>query len=150
MITTAAPSRSAKVRTSRTRALVLPLGSACAVTGATVVLYRTDGYNLGPLSTCWFHAGTGLYCPFCGSLRGVAALSHADVLAALHNNAPVMLLLGVAGLIWVRRVLLAVAGKVHVDQPRINGIPYMALAALFVIFTIYRNTRYGAWLAPLN
>ena len=116
---------------------------------ATVVLHRTGGHGLGPLATCWFHAGTGLHCPFCGSLRGVAALSHGDVLTALHDNAPVMLLLGVATLIWGRRVLFAMAGKI-VDQPRINARAGMALGAFFVLFAIYRNTPYGAWLAPLS
>jgi hypothetical protein len=149
MVLTAAKAGPGTVHTSRTRALVLPLGAAGAVAAATVVLHRTGGRDLGPLSTCWFHAGTGLHCPFCGSLRGVAALSHGDVLSALHDNAPVMLLLGVATLIWGRRVLFAMAGKI-VDQPRINTRAGMALGAFFVLFAIYRNTPYGAWLAPLS
>jgi len=69
------------------------------------------------------------------------------VLTALHDNAPVMLLLGVATLIWGRRVLFAFSGKV-VDQPRVNGRTNVALAAFFLVFTICRNTPYGAWLAP--
>ena len=149
MVLTEAKAGPETVRTSRTRALALPLGAAGAVAAATVVLHRTGGYDLGPLATCWFKAGTGLYCPFCGSLRGVAALSHGDVLTALHDNAPVMLLLGVATLIWGRRVLFAVAGKI-VDQPRINSRATVALSVFFLLFTIYRNTAYGAWLAPLR
>jgi len=147
MVLTEAKAGPETVRASRTRALALPLGAAGAVAAATVVLHRTGGYDLGPLATCWFKAGTGLYCPFCGSLRGVAALSHGDVLTALHDNAPVMLLLGVATLIWGRRVLFAFAGKI-VDQPRINSRATVALSVFFLLFTIYRNTPYGAWLAP--
>jgi hypothetical protein len=137
------------VRTSRARALSAPLGAAGAVVAATVALNRTGGHDLGPLATCWFHAGTGLYCPFCGSLRGVAALSHGDVLTALHDNAPVMLLLGVATLIWGRRILFAFAGRT-VGRNGINGPASVALAAFFLVFMIYRNTPYGAWLAPLS
>lgn len=137
------------VCTSRARALAAPLSAAGAVTAATVVLHRTGGHDLGPFVTCWFHAGTGLHCPFCGSLRGVAALSHGDVLTALHDNAPVMLLLGVAALIWGRRIVFAMAGKV-VDQPRTNGRANMAFGVFFLVFAIYRNTPYGAWLAPLS
>jgi len=147
MFLTAAEAGPGTVHTSRVRALAAPLTAAGAVTAATVVLNRTGGHDLGPVATCWFHAGTGLYCPFCGSLRGVAALSRGDVLAALHDNAPVMLLLGVATLIWGRRVLFALAGRV-VDQPRTNGRANVAFAAFFLIFMIYRNTAYGAWLAP--
>lgn len=149
MLLTAAEAGPGTVRTARARALVAPFGAASAVAASVAVLHRTGGHDLGPLATCWFHAGTGLYCPFCGSLRGVAALSHGDVLGALHDNAPVMLLLGVATLVWGRRVLFAMAGKI-VDQPRIDGRTTVVLAAFFVLFTIYRNTSYGAWLAPLS
>lgn len=149
MVLTATHAGPGTVRTSRPRALAAPLAGAGGIAAATVLLYRSGGHDLGPLATCWFHAGTGLYCPFCGSLRGVAALSHGDVLAALHDNAPVMLLLGVAALIWGRRVLFALAGRV-VDQPRTNGPANLALAAFFLVFAIYRNTGHGAWLAPLS
>jgi hypothetical protein len=149
MVLTAEQTGPGTVRTSRARALPVPLGAAGAVVAATVVLNRTGGHDLGPLSTCWFHAGTGLLCPFCGSLRGVAALSRGDVLTALHDNAPVMLLLGVTTLIWGRRILFAFTGKA-VDQTRINGRTNVALAAFFLVFTIYRNTPYGTWLAPLS
>jgi hypothetical protein len=137
------------VNISRRRALAVPLAAAGAVAGATLLLNRTGGRGLGPAATCWFRAATGLSCPFCGSLRGLAALSHGDVLASLHDNAPVMLLLGVATLVWGRRVLFALAGRV-VDQPRINGRTTLALAGFFLLFAIYRNTPYGAWLAPLR
>ena len=139
----------AEVGTSRTRALSLPLAAASTVAAATVVLHQTGGYGLGPLATCWFHAGTGLSCPFCGTLRGVAALSNGDPLTALHDNAPVMLLLGVATLVWGRRLLFAATGKT-VDHPNVSGGAYRALGAFFLLFTIYRNTPYGAWLAPLS
>jgi Protein of unknown function (DUF2752) len=137
------------VRTARFRALAAPLSAAGAVAAATVVLHRTGGHDLGPLATCWFNAATGLYCPFCGSLRGVAALSHGDVLTAMHDNAPVMVLLGVATLVWGRRIVFALAGKI-VDQPRIGGPATVALAAFFLLFAIYRNTPYGGWLAPIS
>jgi hypothetical protein len=138
------------VCTSRGQALAAPLAAAGAVAAATAILHQTNGRDLGPLATCWFHAWTGLYCPFCGSLRGVAALSHGDVLDALHDNAPVIALLCVATLLWGRRVYFAlVAGKV-VNQPAVNRRAGIALIALFVLFAIYRNTPYGGWLAPLS
>ena len=149
MARTTTPAGPATVCTTRSRALASPLGAAGVVAAATLVLYRTGGHDLGPLATCWLNAGTGLYCPFCGSLRGVAAMAHGDLLAALHNNAPVMLLLGVAALVWARRVAFAAAGRV-IDQPRVSGRATAALAAFFVVFAIYRNTPYGDWLAPLS
>ena len=149
MFVAAAHAGPGTVRPSRTRALAAPLAGAGGMGAATVLLYRTGGHDLGPLATCWFHAGSGLYCPFCGTLRGVAALSHGDVLTALHDNAPVMLLLGVAALVWGRRVLFALAGRV-VAQPRTSGRTNLVLAMFFLVFAIYRNTGHGAWLAPLG
>jgi Protein of unknown function (DUF2752) len=149
MFLTAAKTGPGSVCISRARALAAPLSGAGTVAAATVVLHRSGGHDLGPVATCWFHAVTGLQCPFCGSLRGVAALSHADVLTALHDNAPVMMLLGVATLIWGRRIVFSLAGKV-IDEPRTNGRANAALAAFFLLFAIYRNTPYGGWLAPLS
>lgn len=140
----------APVRTSRRRALTLPLATAGTVAVATALLHRTDGRGLGPLATCWFRAGTGMYCPFCGSLRGVAALSHGDVLAALHNNAPVMALLGVATLLWGRQVYVALVGGRVIDQTTVDRRAGIALITFFLLFAIYRNTPYGGWLAPLS
>lgn len=147
MVLSALQARPGTVRTSRARALAAPVAGGAAVTAATILLHRTGGQGLGPLATCWFHAGTGLYCPFCGSLRGVAALSRGDMVAALQDNAPVMMLLGVAALIWGRRILFALAGRI-VDQPRTNRRATLLLATFFLMFAIYRNTGYGAWLAP--
>ncbi len=111
------------------------------------MLHATGGWHLGPLATCWFHASTGLWCPFCGSLRGVAALSHGQLLDALSFNLPVMLLLPVAAALWLRRLTWATRGRV-VDQLHLGRRGYLALAAAMIAFTVLRNTPYGAWLAP--
>lgn len=131
----------------RSRALVAPLGGAAVTAAAVGVLHQTGGWHLGPLAACWFHAGTGLWCPFCGSLRAVAALSHGQVPAALSFNLPVVLLLPVAGAIWLRRLRWALAGRV-VDQPRIGNRGLLVLGAVMLAFAVLRNTAYGAWLAP--
>jgi len=36
---------------------------------------------------CWFHAATGLDCPFCGGSRALGAVMHGDVVGALRWNA---------------------------------------------------------------
>jgi len=77
----------------------------------------------------------------------VAALSRGDIVTALHDNAPVMLLLVVAALVWGRQITFAVGGKV-VEQPRTNTLANTAFGVFFLAFGLYRNTPYGAWLAP--
>lgn len=133
--------------TTRPRALATPLSAAVGVGGFVAVLHATGGWQLGPLATCWFHAGTGLWCPFCGSMRAVGALSHGHLIQAMSLNLPVVLLLPVAVAIWLRRLAWATRGRV-VDPPSIGGRAYLVLGTVFVVFAVLRNTPYGAWLAP--
>lgn len=133
--------------TTRPRALAAPGTTLVLASGAVGVLYATGGRDLGPLATCWFHAGTGLWCPFCGSLRAVAALSHGRVLDALSFNLPVVLLLPLVGALWVQRFGWATRGRV-VEQPRVGNRGLLVLGSVMLAFAVLRNTPYGAWLAP--
>lgn len=66
---------------------VAPLAAA-GIVGAGVVL------GTGVLRIpCWFHALTGLDCPFCGGSRAAGALLHGDVAAAVNFNAFAVLVL---------------------------------------------------------
>jgi Protein of unknown function (DUF2752) len=79
------------------------------VTPAVAVGTAAAGVLLGAgaLSIpCWFHALTGLDCPFCGGSRAVGALLHGDPLAALGYNAfavVVLLPVAVAALVLLGR-----------------------------------------------
>ena len=63
------------------------------------VLYRADPRE-SPFIPCVFHSLTGLYCPGCGSARGVYLLLHGDISGAVRMNPiiPVSLPLIVYGL----------------------------------------------------
>ncbi|TQI94126.1 uncharacterized protein DUF2752 [Amycolatopsis cihanbeyliensis] len=75
----------------RTPALV----GGLAVTGAAL----GTGVLVIP---CWFHALTGLDCPFCGGSRALGALLHGDPVAAIGYNAfAVLVLLPVAVVVLV-------------------------------------------------
>jgi uncharacterized protein DUF2752 len=53
---------------------------------AFAVLYFFDPRSCSLLPPCPFHAMTGLWCPGCGSTRGLHALAHGHLLQALRFN----------------------------------------------------------------
>jgi hypothetical protein len=94
---------------------------------------------------CPFHAATGLWCPFCGCLRGANALAHGHVGTAIRDN--VLLVVG---------VVLAAAWAVDFLRRSSRGLPSMrlnragvvAIVVVLAAFTIVRNLPPGAFLAP--
>lgn len=137
--------------TSRPRALAMAAGSAVLLGAALVRLHTTGGVDVAPVPLCPFHAVTGLSCPFCGSLRAVADLTHLDVAAALSSNLPVVLLvLPALVLTWGLWVQQLVTGRSS-PRLRVTNQTWAALGVLFLVFAVWRNLPQlplGAWLAP--
>jgi hypothetical protein len=100
----------------------------------------------GHYPTCPFLFVTGYYCPGCGSLRAVHALTHGHLLEAVDRNPLATALLPVlifGYLAWARR---RVTGR-----PRRRLAPAWAIWMLLVVviaFWILRNIPAFGWLAP--
>ena len=132
--------------TGRARALRAPLATAGAALAAATYVGLVDPNQSGHYPTCPFLFITGYYCPGCGSLRAVHALTHGDVAAAVGFNVltvvGLVVLTGFWGL-WVVRSWRR--------QPRTRVAPawtlYLATGAL-VVFWIVRNLTMGEALAP--
>ncbi len=77
----------------------------------SVALYYNPPTSLKWVPACPFHAVTGLYCPGCGSLRGLHQLVHLNVLGALRCN--VMLIIAVPLLLYrlASTVCVSVSGR---------------------------------------
>lgn len=116
------------------------VGGAVAVGAATAWLHHTGGYAVAPagLLTCPLHATTGLWCPFCGGLRCVAALSHGDLAAAASFNVVVLVLLPVLAVWWALGTRAAWAGRPH-PWPRVGNRGWLVLGAVLLVFTVWRN-----------
>ncbi len=54
--------------------------------GAALFLYVKNPAGVELIPPCPFRAATGLYCPGCGTLRGLHELLHLRVLQAMHYN----------------------------------------------------------------
>ena len=95
---------------------------------------------------CPFHAVTGLWCPLCGSLRGVGLAAHGHVFAALGSN--LLLLVTVPLLAWGAVALAGGgrgAGAVGCSARAERGSGSVCVA---LVYTVLRNVPLGAALAP--
>jgi len=79
---------------------VLLLAAAAVAAAAAAVLFRYVDPNApgNPLPGCLFYQVTHFYCIGCGLTRALYALSHGDVLRALHMNPLGVGMLGVGPL----------------------------------------------------
>jgi hypothetical protein len=123
-----------------------PLAAAAAAGAAVAYVALVDPNQAGHYPTCPFLALTGLYCPGCGALRAVHALSRGDLATAASLN--VLVVAAVPLLValwsgWARRRWTGV--------PRTWLAPGWLLWALLAVvlgFAVLRNLPAVAWLAP--
>lgn len=67
------------------------LAALAALVAGGVVLYSITPEKTWWMPPCLFNTLTGLYCPGCGTARGLHKLLHGDVLGALRMNPLVIL-----------------------------------------------------------
>lgn len=117
--------------------MALPAAVFVGTLAAAVVIHLRDPNASGNYPTCPFLYLTGWYCPGCGSLRALHALTHLDVATALDRNplATVALVGLVVGFVrW--------AARLWSGRPRPGLAPawtLYALAALVIGYGVLRN-----------
>lgn len=123
-----------------------PVWSLAAAAAAVVVIAVVDPNQPGRYPTCPFLALTGHWCPGCGTLRALHALTQGDLAAAARLNLLVVAGLPVLALIWslwLRRSWTA-APPARVAPAALIWV----LAAGALLFGLVRNLPFGAVLAP--
>lgn len=142
MTTSTAPSR-----TSRGRGLLSFTAVTAAGIGAVGILAVVSPEEQGHYPTCPFLTLTGYYCPGCGSLRAVHALTQGDIATAWERN-PLLLVVGplllVAWVMWGLRIL----GKTTWNTTRIPSVWIWVAFAAIIVFWIARNVPGWTWLSP--
>jgi hypothetical protein len=124
--------------------IVAALGAAL-VAALTAYVAVVDPNHPGRYPPCPVHALTGLYCPGCGALRAIHALTRGDLLTALHRNAALTLFLPVAVAAWLR--LMTGHQKL---SPRATHWATLSSLVVILAWTVVRNLPFPPFtvLAP--
>ncbi|MEV5507506.1 DUF2752 domain-containing protein [Streptomyces orinoci] len=130
-----------------TRRLAAPLGVAALLAAAAALVGTVDPNRPGRYPACPLLAHTGLYCPGCGGLRGLYALTHGDMAAALRANALAAAGYAAFAVLWTVWLLRTLRGGEGLRLPLRAGHGW-ALGAVVAAFTVLRNLPWGAALAP--
>ena len=126
--------------------LARPLASAAVAGAAVLTVALVDPNEAGHYPTCPFLALTGLYCPGCGSLRAVHALTNGDLTTAVGLNVLTVLAVVTLSVMWARW-----AQRSWTGSPRRAVLPAVyiwSLLAVVLAFAVLRNIPLGAALAP--
>ncbi|MFJ6214011.1 DUF2752 domain-containing protein [Streptomyces sp. NPDC092296] len=137
----------APARPSTARRLAPPLAALTAVALPVLYVAAVDPGTPGRYPVCPFHQATGWWCPGCGGLRCVHALTHGHPVQALHDNLLAVLACTAAALLWARWTAAAL-GPRPFRPPVLRGRHAAATIAALIAFTVLRNLPAGAWLAP--
>ncbi|RKE18597.1 uncharacterized protein DUF2752 [Streptomyces sp. TLI_171] len=129
------------------RRLVRPLAALTAVALPTAFVAAVDPNSPGHYPVCPLLRATGWWCPGCGGLRCVHALTRGEVLTAAHDNLLVTVLAFGALLLWLRWAVLAARGR-PAGGLRLTGRQTAVLIVVLVLFAVLRNLPIGAGLAP--
>ena len=142
-VPTSAPSSSAQSRARRMVAPVITLAGAVVV---GVVLHLRDPGESANYPTCPFLLITGWYCPGCGALRTVHALTHLDLTSALARN-PLL----VVALVGLTVGFARWSARQWTGRPRAGLAPawiIYALAGVTVVYWVARNLPGMTLLSP--
>lgn len=86
-------------------------------------------------------------CPGCGGLRATHDLTHGDVASALSSN-----VLGIGLIVWIIALWVRwTVRRSRGESARLFDVPMwgvVTLAVLVTVFTVFRWTPWGAFLAP--
>jgi hypothetical protein len=105
----------------------------CLIIGSILYLYFLQQVESKFILYCPFHLLTGLYCPGCGSLRGLHSILNGNFLAALHYNA-----LMVFSLPFIIYSYKEISGK-ELKRIFVKPVFIWLLLVLVLLFWIIRN-----------
>lgn len=126
--------------------MAAPAATLAGAVAVGVVLHLRDPGVPGSYLTCPFLLLTGWYCPGCGALRAVHALTHLDLGTALARNP--LLVLALAGLAVG---FLRWSARLWAGRPRVTAAPpwvLYGLAGLTLAYGVARNLPGLTLLSP--
>lgn len=125
---------------------VWPSATALGGVALVVLVHLRDPSVPHSYGVCPILALTGEFCPGCGALRAVHALTHGDLFAAVGLNVLVVAAIPVAGLVWLAWLARSVGWTTR--RVRVPTWAPWALVATVTAFWLLRNLPWFEVLAP--
>ncbi|MFV0463286.1 MAG: DUF2752 domain-containing protein [Nostocoides sp.] len=124
-----------------------PVGVLAACAAAVTLVHVRDPGVDGHYPACPFLSVTGYYCPGCGSLRAIHALSNGDPITALSRNPLTVVMavvLAVIVALWARWEWRG-GGRIWVAPPWM----LWGFLGVVLLFWVLRNMPGMTWLSPV-
>jgi glucan phosphoethanolaminetransferase (alkaline phosphatase superfamily) len=118
-----------------------------AVAGAAGYVALIDPDQTGHYPTCPFLAITGYYCPGCGGLRMIHALTHGQVGRAFGLNPLAFVTLPVLAYLWVLWAVATKRGR-PLQAKFLRPWVIIIFTVVTIAFWVFRNLPAGHALAP--
>ena len=109
-----------------------------AILPCLALVYARNPEEQGLYPPCIFYALTGLYCPGCGTLRGLHQLLNGNIIAAFGYNPYSMLALPYIGYAFLSALLVSVWGR-RLPAPFIHPLLIWGLLIAVITFWALRN-----------
>jgi len=118
-----------------------------AATGAAAYIALVDPDEPGHYPTCPFLALTGYYCPGCGSLRMIHALTRGHLAEGFGRNPLAFVTLAFLGYLWIRWTVAASRGR-PLRSRILQPSAIIAFAVVIIVYWVVRNLSFAHVLAP--
>lgn len=128
---------------------VWPVLAAAGAAAAATMVHFVDPNEQGNYPTCPWLWITGTYCPGCGSMRAVAALTNLDLMGAVQMNALLLVLLPALAWSWGSWFYQSLRpSKVPLTTLRLKPRWIWMFLGVLIAFAVIRNLPFGVFLAP--
>jgi len=135
----------------RAAALAAPAAVALATAGGLLLVHIVDPNEAGNYPTCPWLMVTGTFCPGCGTLRALHALTHGDLGTALSMN-PLTVVMSVVlatwWATWAARMVVVPPGIWPIRRRVVPSWVIWGYLVVIVTYWVARNLPGMGWLAP--
>ncbi|WP_233515367.1 DUF2752 domain-containing protein [Marinitenerispora sediminis] len=124
-----------------------PLLLGAAGLAAAALVHFVDPHEPGHYPTCPWLALTGTYCPGCGTMRCVNALTNLDIAGAAQMNILTLAMVPIMGVAYLRWLYRSLRPSARPPRP-IHPFWLWTLLVVILAFWVLRNLPFAAFLAP--
>ena len=106
-----------------------------------LLLYFHNPQDSKIIAPCPFHYLTGLYCPGCGSMRGLHNLLHGNIFKVFDYNPLMVLSMPLIIYLLLAELEIKIKGKILFPKKTFSSFFYIALLVIIIVFLILKKIK---------